>query len=868
MRYKIVCIAQIHNELRKGNLERFVKYIKPLVDALVVYDDGSTDGSYEYMLKHTRHVLRSEKTDFADEMRIKQILLDYALKLKPDFIMYLDADEVFTANASSRLQELCAYCIENQIDGLSFHKLNLWRSKSWRRLDNLYDEGWFVHLWRVTPNISYGEVKRGLHQKPYPKTIRRIERAEDVQVIHYGFSSEKLLAYKYLVYKSYGQKGYWLDRLIDEKTLALEKVPKELFPEGLWVDDACPRALTIDESMAYVEEYRDEVFKPKFSIICLIYKSVEWAKFVHEQVLKYTDMADKEFFFVANDASDEVLEYLRDNYIQHYVWNNTPEHKKEWYINNVYRAWNFAAQQAKGDFIVFINSDMAFTPRWFQNLWKAYNGSNCVVSRLVESGKLRSGKHGIEKDFGRDYESYRELDFQRHAASIMTDRVEDGGLYMPLLIRKEHFESVGGYPTGNIIPSSDIFDPTIAKKGEACIPGDQVLMEKLRTKGIVHQTAFDSIVYHFQCGETDSSGEKRYSSKPIVAVCNDLVTGTMGEKVLWDFLLESLPASVGIDTRIVGGGANFSKRVREYVTAHHPEIRVVIQNASFMGIVDENRYTIVFLQDNLRAMGRVSDEQEMNLRLARKRVTNSVVTALSYPEYDFEIIPVGVDSNLFKPMNKAEVRKEFGFGTETIGIFVGNFSEVKGWSKVRECIKQFPEILWILVSKFDETFSAPNVRVFNRIPQELLVRLYNCADFFIIGSPSETQCLAAIEACLCNIPVVMHNIGIFRELTEEQRSKTGLFGEDFVSAIKELPHRTFSPRQVVIDKKLTLQYSMQKWKHLLLRVFQELMIEKVRYQVSKKVGSLKIGKFGFRYIDYLLKYVRYAWRLGRAIFSH
>ena len=56
---------------------------------------------------------------------------------------------------------------------------------------------------------------------------------------------------------------------------------------------------------------------------------------------------------------------------------------------------------------------------------------------------------------------------------------------MPLLIKKKHLEMVGYYPEGNIRKdSTDIFKPIIAKKGEALISGDVVLMEKLKQKGI------------------------------------------------------------------------------------------------------------------------------------------------------------------------------------------------------------------------------------------------------------------------------------------------------------------------------------------------------------------------------------------------
>jgi predicted O-methyltransferase YrrM/glycosyltransferase involved in cell wall biosynthesis len=503
--YSIVAICQVYNEMLKGNLERFVKYVKPLVDALVVYDDGSTDGSYEYLLSQTPYVIQGVKNDFANEISHKQILLQEALKLSPDFILWLDADEVLSANAADQLQSLCAACIENQIDGVVFHEINLWRSHTWRRLDSLYDVGWFVRLWRVTPDIHYEETGPGLHQRPYPATIQRLHWSQDIQVLHYGFSSEQRLAHKYLVYQAHGQSGYdMLDRLISEEQLVLEKVPAALFPEGLWMEEEKPVPLSWEESLAYVEKYREEVFKPQVSIICLIYRSVAWLKFVYEQILKYTDMKGKEFFFVANDATDEVLGYLNENRIPHYVFHNTPEQQSEWYVNRVYRAYNFAASQARGDFLVFINSDMAFSPGWFDNLLKWYNGGNCITSRLVESGKLPSGLYGIEKDFGRDIDFYREEEFQTYAASIAESRLENNGLFMPLLIRKQHFDRVGGYPEGQVLDGSDIFHPVIAQWGEACVSGDTVLMQKLKHHGIIHQTAFDSIVYHFQWGEKDS----------------------------------------------------------------------------------------------------------------------------------------------------------------------------------------------------------------------------------------------------------------------------------------------------------------------------------------------------------------------------
>lgn len=816
--YKIICITQVYNELRKGNLERFWKFIEPVCDGLVVYDDGSTDGSYEYMLDKAIFTLRAGENDFKNEVNHKKILLEYALKLQPDFILWLDADEVLTANAEVELQNLCKYADENNIDGLSFHEINLWRSHSWKRIDNSYNLGWFVRLWRVTPELAFRDSEPGLHQQQFPHSISKIERTDRVGVIHYGFASDRSLAFKYLVYRSHGQTGWALERLLDESTLTLEKVDEKLFPIGLYIDDDKPEQRSFNEALASLDDYKEEVFKPRISIVCLIYKNTDWLKFVYEQVLKYTDLHDKEFYFVANDANEEVLRYLNQNYIPYYVWNNSPEQRKEWYINNVYRAWNYAAEVAKGDYLLFINSDMAFSENWVENLFGKLNGSNCVASRLVESGKLLSGDHAVSKNFGRSVNDYDEVAFQEYAKSINEDELMNGGLFMPLLIRKDHFMKIDGYPEGNIVPGSDIFQPEISREGQTCVSGDVVLMKKLETIDINHTTSFDSVVYHFQCGEMDA----KESGYPIhnevrTIISNDYLLGRMGEKTMWGFLLSNLPNAVGVDMDTLQLTLNFEKEAKKHINENYPKNAVVIQNASFIDLIDEDRFTILYLQDNLRAMGRKSFQQEVNLKHANLLVTNSKVTAASYPEYDFEIIPIGVDDNLFRPLNKEIVRSEFNIPDGKVGIFVGDLSEVKGWEKVRNVIDNHDEIFWIIVSKDSKQYEKNNCKTFNRIDQEKLAKLLNCADFFILGSPVETQCLAAIEACFCNLPLIMKNTGIFADFTKDKREEIGYFGEDFEQGLSEVLVKKYFPREMMFKKKLTIDGMVEKWKTVISR---------------------------------------------------
>jgi len=245
----------------------------------------------------------------------------------------------------------------------------------------------------------------------------------------------------------------------------------------------------------------------RISIACLIYKSTRWLDFVYDQVKRYTNLEENEFYFVANDACEKVLLHLKNKNIPHYIHNNSEAQRKEWYINNVYRAYNHAGKMAKGEYIVFINSDMAFTPGWLDILYERISNpvspayQSAVCSRLVERGVLGSGTYGIEKNFGNVPEDYREKDFLDYVNTIRVKECHDYGLYMPMLIKRDHMEAIGYYPEGNICPGSDMFNPTYATLGQPCVPGDKVLIEKLKTIGVKHYTSFDSIVYHFQEGE-------------------------------------------------------------------------------------------------------------------------------------------------------------------------------------------------------------------------------------------------------------------------------------------------------------------------------------------------------------------------------
>jgi glycosyltransferase involved in cell wall biosynthesis len=307
-----------------------------------------------------------------------------------------------------------------------------------------------------------------------------------------------------------------------------------------------------------------------------------------------------------------------------------------------------------------------------------------------------------------------------------------------------------------------------------------------------------------------------------VILVNDFLFGMLGEqKVLWNYMLDSINILVPVDTKIIkdnnqyNNKLSFEENVSIFIKNNYPDCKLIIQNGSFFNLIPNNIKKIILIQDNLRKMNIKSIIQETNFKNADIVVSNSNEVDKFYHERSCIQIPLGVDSNFFKIIpNEDNILKKSLFLPIycKIGIFVGSFTEVKGWSLMKKIIERHGDIFWILVTKHEnESFFSNNSKVYNKINQELLVKLLNCSDFFILPSPSETQCLAAIEANLCNIPVIMYNTGYITNLTEEEKSQIGVVTNDFNEHdINKVANTIFEPRNLILNK-YSIETMNKKW---------------------------------------------------------
>lgn len=245
----------------------------------------------------------------------------------------------------------------------------------------------------------------------------------------------------------------------------------------------------------------------KIAIVGMIYRSTAYLDFMLRGMLATPSWSCWEVqpFIVANDATDRVRMQLRTGSCQ---WLDYRDPKpSDYYLNRVYRAWNAggkAACAASADVICFVNSDMWPAKGWLKNLVDRLDNATIPCSRLIESGKMPSGLHGISRDFGRSPQAFRQADFDGFAASVSRPSIAAGGLFMPCCFYRKQFLESGGYPEGNVYAGGvGRNDTKFVESGDHHFFYKNPVMREMK-----HVTVFDSLVYHAQEGEKDEGSDE------------------------------------------------------------------------------------------------------------------------------------------------------------------------------------------------------------------------------------------------------------------------------------------------------------------------------------------------------------------------
>ena len=225
---KICAFAQCYNELSLGNLKRWLDNTQKYADYIAVYDDGSTDGSADFLSEQKVDLLiRGGKNDFINESRHRaQLLWAAKEQLKPDWFVWTDVDEVLDKNALLNLRKFLETA---EHEGYELEGINLWRSGCWRRLD--YIAGFNqIAFWRNNGELTL-PITDNLHGQMHPNGMRSISKAP-FKVIHYGYSTADQIARRWVQRTRLGVPKQWRERCVNEAGMQLEHVSHEIFPDN------------------------------------------------------------------------------------------------------------------------------------------------------------------------------------------------------------------------------------------------------------------------------------------------------------------------------------------------------------------------------------------------------------------------------------------------------------------------------------------------------------------------------------------------------------------------------------------------------------------------------------------------------------
>jgi hypothetical protein len=516
---KIALLTVCRNE--RQHLPDFIRWNTPLADVVYAYDDNSSDETRKILEENDIDVIGGNYSFFKSEMLVRSTLLKHVKNKTPDidWFIFLDADELLLCDRHE-LEELLTKANQQKCSGVRFHLINLWRSSTYYRIDSSFDDVRKVHAWKNSSKLTF-KVETGLHKQLHPHSISRILDQEMVRIIHLGFSSSPKIIRKFLSYRNLGQRGASLWRIIDENRVRVKPVKslKESigsnFDEWYQYQEEEPgsqKSKLIETIKGEWSQHANlcssnDAKAPQITLISLIYQGVEWLEFIYGEMLKIqSELEDGlvEILFCANDASEEVKNYLIDNFIPHFVYEN--DDPNEHYISRVYRAYNEAVKMSNGRYTLLINSDMAFCPAFLTILLQNQKEDSYQVGKLIESGALKPDSFAIKRNFGKDLKDFNQRKFKRFVDNRRRESIEDGGLFMPTLVYKSRFLELGGFPEGNITPNClDEYiktgDYEVAKPGEKCISGDAAFILRAKKLGLDHKTNNAAMVYHFQEGE-------------------------------------------------------------------------------------------------------------------------------------------------------------------------------------------------------------------------------------------------------------------------------------------------------------------------------------------------------------------------------
>lgn len=207
---RLIAMMPVKNEADRY-LEEVLTELETYADVICAVNDGSDDDSAKVLLSHPKvELLSLDRSLFHEEYKLRQILWNMAINNKPDWIIGIDADEVFELRFKD---EVVGLMTTEGVDAWYFRVYDFWDSRDEYREDNLW-RGHLGHhklMVRYKPELTYSFRPWDQHVGRFPDSSaeQHMGGVSELRLKHLGWLRLEDRLAKYIRYMKLDPSGAW-----------------------------------------------------------------------------------------------------------------------------------------------------------------------------------------------------------------------------------------------------------------------------------------------------------------------------------------------------------------------------------------------------------------------------------------------------------------------------------------------------------------------------------------------------------------------------------------------------------------------------------------------------------------------------------
>jgi glycosyltransferase involved in cell wall biosynthesis len=190
---KVIAALRIQNEARW--IERVINSVLPLCSQVLIFDDHSTDQTPFLCASMPKTSVFDSPFSGLNEARDKNYLLAKCQEQKPDWIIWIDGDEILSPASHNAITDN----LYSPKQCMSFRVKYLWDREDQVRTDGVYGDFRRQSMFRPITGAKFLGEAPGFHTGNVPQALWRSCLYPEVDLLHLGYlhSEDRVRKYEW-----------------------------------------------------------------------------------------------------------------------------------------------------------------------------------------------------------------------------------------------------------------------------------------------------------------------------------------------------------------------------------------------------------------------------------------------------------------------------------------------------------------------------------------------------------------------------------------------------------------------------------------------------------------------------------------------